>query len=223
MIAFHRIFAGAVLVLGLAAFAAGDPARGGGRVNIDALAQDVASERDHVSAITLAEWIRDRRPDLRLIDLRDSAAFESLHIPTAQRKDIDAAASIDAPVDAPIVIYSEGGTHAAQLWFMLRARGYRKVYFLREGLYEWVSRVLNPMLPVDATPAEREEYARASEISRYFGGMPKRDVPRTEIPDGYWLYEKDHGAEPGARNADHGPHAATNTDAAIENVRRRGC
>ena len=205
----HRILAATAAALGLFAIIAGQPQRGGSRIDLDEIAADVAYERDHVSAITLAQWIREQRTGLRVIDLRDSAAYEQLHIPTAVRMDVESASKIDVARGTRIVLYSEGGTHAAQVWFMLRARGYRNVYFLREGMYEWATRVMSPMLATDATAAERAAYERDAEISRYFGGMPKRDVDRTQIPDGYWLHESEH--ENHAR------------DEAIANVRRRGC
>jgi len=134
-----------------------------------------------------------------------------MHIPQAESMSVEDAAALDAPRTATIVLYSEGGTHSAQVWFMLRARGYRNVYFLREGMYEWVSRVLNPMLAVDATPDEQAAYANAAEISRYFGGVPRRDVARSALPAGYWTDDHADAATPGQG------------DAAASNARRRGC
>ena len=69
---------------------------------------------------------------------------------------------------------------------LLRLRGYRQVAYLRDGLYEWIVRVHEPALAVDATPAEREEFERLAALSRYFGGQPRLDVPRAEMPAGYW-------------------------------------
>ncbi len=207
----HRLLGVAAAVLALGAVVAGEPAPSRA-LDLDAIASDVANERDHVDAPALAQWIRYRRPGLRVIDVRDSAAFDQMHIPSAERMDVDAASHIDAPLDAPIVLYSEGGTHAAQVWFMLRARGFSHVYFLREGLYEWTARVMTPMLPSDATPAESASYRIDAEMSRYFGGTPKRGVARSDMPDGYWLHD---GA--------HHDTAAPSHDAVIEKVRRRGC
>jgi rhodanese-related sulfurtransferase len=207
----HRLLGAIAIGLGLAAAAAGEPARNGGRIDLGALAAAVENEQDHVSAPALATWIRARRPGLTVIDLQPASAFEQLHIPTAVNMTVTQAAAVDAPLDSPIVIYSEGGTHAAQVWFMLRARGYRRVYFLREGLYEWVSRVLDPMLAIDATPAEEAAYDEAAEMARYFGGRPRRNVPRDQIPDGYWLHEHGHDADRAGKSD------------AIDNVRRRGC
>ena len=47
-----------------------------------------------------------------------------------------------------------------QAWVLPRRRGYRHVFVLREGLYEWIARVLEPRLAVDATPNERSSSKR---------------------------------------------------------------
>jgi hypothetical protein len=45
---------------------------------------------------------------------------------------------------------------------------------LRGGVDAWVADVLNPTLPYDA-PADRERvFADIAELSRYFGGVPRR-------------------------------------------------
>jgi rhodanese-related sulfurtransferase len=123
---------------------------------------------------------------LRVLDLRTEAEFADLHIPGAQLASMAGLARETLPRDATIALYSEGGAHAAQAWVLLRLRGYRKVVVLREGIYEWISRVLEPRLAVDATPAELTEFERASVLSRYFGGIPRSGVARSELPAGYW-------------------------------------
>jgi rhodanese-related sulfurtransferase len=125
-------------------------------------------------------------PTLRIFDLRPAAEFEQLHIPGARTSTLHELANASLPAGATIVLYSEGGVHAGQAWVLLRARGYRQVLFLREGIYEWQSRVLEPRQADDATAAERAEFARAAELSRYFGGNPRSGVPRAEVPLGYW-------------------------------------
>src|SRR5204862_4518188 len=118
------------------------------------------------------------------------------------------------PRDANIVLYSEGGAHAAQAWVLLRMRGYRRVYFLREGVYEWVARVFDPRLATDATPAERADFARAAEMSRFFGGVPRADVIRADVPQGYWT------AAPGGAES---TASSTAPPQLIARIRRRGC
>ena len=55
---------------------------------------------------------------------------------------------------------------------MLRSLGLTNVYFLRGGLGEWLEDVMTPMLPNDATPAERDAFRKIAELSVYFGGHP---------------------------------------------------
>lgn len=146
--------------LGAAASLAGSPyAAHHGTIDVEALSRAVANERDHVTAIELAEWIKERRSDLRVVDVRTREEFETFHIPTAERIAIDSlAVSTLRPRDI-IVLYSEGGAHAAQAWVFLRALGYDKVYFLRGGVYDWLDQIVNP--------------EKASDMSRYFGGVPR--------------------------------------------------
>ncbi len=171
-----------------------------------ALAAEIDAGRDHIPALELGERIMRGDTNLRVLDLRSAAEFEHDHIPGAHHISITELIRNRQAGDADLVLYSEGGAHAAQAWVLLRTRGFRRVFFLREGMYEWNSRVLAPRLAVDATASERAEFQRAATLSRFFGGMPRAGVPRSEVPTGYWT--DDHTGEPA-------PVAKT--------VRRRGC
>ena len=144
-------------------------------IDVDPLARTVAHEDDHVTALELAQWIKDRRPGLRVLDVRSAEEFDGYHLPTAERVRARLARVDSFRADETIVLYSEGGAHAAQAWVLLRALGYRNVYFLRGGLYEWFEQVMNPTL-ADTTAAGRDAFARAALLSRYFGGVPRSDV-----------------------------------------------
>lgn len=193
------------------ALLAGEP-QPAGRLDVNAVAAQIDAEQDHVSAPQLARWIRDGLPGLVVLDLRPDSESRALHIPGAQPTTLSELVRRDLPHDATIVLYSEGGTHAAQAWVLLRARGYRSVYTLREGLYEWVSRILQPRLAKDATPAEKEAFDAVEPLSRYFGGLPRRGVPRSEVPEGYWTQE-------GAADRTAAPPTPSHRHA----IRRRGC
>jgi rhodanese-related sulfurtransferase len=147
-----------------------------------------------------------------VFDLRGDQEFQRFHIPSAEPTTL--ARLIDAPLprSAPIVLYAGDRAHAAQAWTLLRVRGYRQVAYVREGLYEWIARVHEPVLAVDATPAERAEFERLAALSRYFGGQPRSDVPRTELPAGYWTAGGDVGDRPSVA-----------TSLLVAAIRRRGC
>ncbi|MFL5385282.1 MAG: rhodanese-like domain-containing protein [Longimicrobiaceae bacterium] len=214
----HRLLAGAAAVLAIAALAAGDRpaagARAGGiRVDLVALARAVDAEEDHVTALELAAWIRDQKPGLRVVDVRGAEDFAEFHLPNAENLSLTEVARAPFRSDETVVLYSEGGTHAAQGWFFLRARGIGHVYFLRGGLYEWMTEVMNPTLAADATPAQRAEFARTAELSRYFGGVPRIGGPATPTR----VY--DPAAELPVRASEDGG----GTTAAVRRVRQRGC
>ena len=204
----HRLLAAAAAVLGALALAAGGT--GASRqVDVAALAREVEAEADHVTARELAAWIRDGRPNLRIIDVRAPAEFAEYSIPTAENRSLTALTRGAFRPDETVVLYSEGGAHAAQGWFLLRARGVERVYFLREGLYEWLTQVMNPVLPAGATAAQRVDFDSAAALSRYFGGVPRAG-------GGGAVDEDASAALPGAP-------AEGGTAAAVRRVRRRGC
>ncbi len=170
-----RILAGMALLMGAFAAVAGSPrANANGNVDIAALAHDVQTEADHVTALELARWIRDRKPGLRIIDVRDSAEFEQFHIPLAEHIPLESVVKTQFAAGETVVLYSGGGAHAAQAWVFLRARGVRDVFFLRGGLAEWLDDVLNPRLPVNASTEERGAFDSVAALSRYFDGVPRR-------------------------------------------------
>ena len=112
-----------------------------------------------ISAVELAEWIRDRKPGLRVVDLRSEAAFEEYHLPRAERA--DSLASMHFKANETIVVVSSA------------AVADRNIYVLRGGVRAWIDEVMNPTITADAPPAARAAYDRASIVSRYFGGVPR--------------------------------------------------
>jgi hypothetical protein len=167
----------------------------GQAVDVAALAGEIDREADHVTAIELGEWIRDRKAGLRVIDVRADSEFEAYHVPTAERVPLASIATLRPQAGQTLVLYSEGGAHAAQAWVLLRAAGHERVYFLRGGLLEWMDDVMNPVLGADA--------ARARAVSSYFGG-----VPRVGAPDS---------------SPNESPNVRRDAAAAVQRARRRGC
>src|SRR6476469_5507307 len=159
-----RMLAGGVgLLLAIAAAFAGSPEPGGGsRANIRALADEIEHESDHVTALELAEWIRQRRPGLRVVDVRPDSEYAAYHIPTAERIPLATLATTSFDPRSTVVLYSEGGAHAAQGWVLLRTAGVRNVFFLRGGILDWMDDVMNP--------------AASSDLTRYFGGTARANA-----------------------------------------------
>jgi hypothetical protein len=179
-------------VLGVIALAARP--YGGTSVRIDAreLALIVKNEVDHVTAPELADWIVQGRADYRLVDVRGEKEYEAYHIPGAERIGIDALPDAAIGRNEKIVLYSGRGIHAAQAWFLLKARGFRGVYTLRDGLEGWKDQVLFPTLTANPGPGETTRNAHLAAISARFGGTPQNAgaggpgkalaMPKVEVP-----------------------------------------
>jgi rhodanese-related sulfurtransferase len=179
--------AGVAAIGGLLAVFAGSPYLGRhAEIDVRALASAVAHEDDHVTAVELAGWIRGKKQGLRVVDLQPDADFATYHIPTAQHVALESLPSTPFDATDTLVLYSGGGAHAAQAWVFLRALGYRRVYFLRGGVREWLDEVMSPTLEPDAGPAARAAFQRVASLSRYFGGVPRIGgvaAARSLVPD----------------------------------------
>ena len=202
----ERALAVLAIAGGALAVIAGSPTRASrGVVDVVRLADVVEREEDHVTATELARWIRDDKSGLRVIDIRPDSDYAEFHVPGATRADLREIARMPLDSGATYVLYSEGGTHAAQGWFLLRARGVEHAFFLRGGLYEWLEQIMAPQVASSTPQAERDSI-RALTI--YFGGK-MTVVDSAAVPS----------VLDGALSA---PRASTTRDA-IRKVRRRAC
>jgi hypothetical protein len=173
---------GLALALGaLAVFANVAP---GHNVTLNAreLLTGVERQEDHVTPAELAGWIIEGRSDYRLVDVRDEKAFAEYHIPTAEN--VPLATVVDGTLGRTekIVLYGDGGIHAAQAWMVLKGKGYTRVYTLLEGLDAWKDEVLFPVMPQGATPEQQATFERSAQVARFFGGQPRAAAaPGSEV------------------------------------------
>ena len=204
----ERALAIAAIVAGGLAVIAGAPTRApSGNVDVVRLAEIVEREEDHVTAVELARWIRDDKAGLRVIDIRPDSEYGELHIPGATRIDLGDVARMPLDSAATYVLYSEGGTHAAQGWFLLKARGVEHAFFLRGGIYEWVEQVMSPRV-ASTTPQAARDSIRALTI--WFGGKMQ-------------VVDSASGGVPSVLDGELSLPRATDTRAAIRKIRRRAC
>jgi rhodanese-related sulfurtransferase len=143
-------------------------------VKLDAreLASIVEQTVDHVTPAELGSWIIEGRSDYRLLDLRSEGEFAEYHIPTAENVPISALPDYPLQPKEKVILYSEGGIHAAQAWFLLRAQGRTAVYTVLGGLDGWKDEVLFPVKPANASAQELARFERTAAIARFFGGQP---------------------------------------------------
>jgi 3-mercaptopyruvate sulfurtransferase SseA len=109
-------------------------------VDVEQLARIVEQEEDHVTVDELVVMMKEGKSGLRIFDLRDSAAYQQYHIPGAKRIAMPELAKMRFQTTETVVLYSEGGIHAAQAWMLLAVQGQRNVFTLKGGLLEWQER-----------------------------------------------------------------------------------
>lgn len=158
------------------------------------LSGELATGAPLIDPVTVAEWIRDRRP-ARIVDVRDSSAFIRFSVPTAENVPLPALAGLPVDSARPLVLYDDGAGQAARGWLLLRRLGHPRVRIMERGVPGWIDGVVRPVLPA-GTPDERVRYQRVADVSRYFGGMPRIGDP---------------------------PPRETTADEAVQLLSRRGC
>jgi len=125
-----------------------------------------APAADEVSAVDLAQWIRDRRPGLLVVDARAAEAFDIDRLPGAHLiVDIDADVLHSADT---VVVYADARDDAA-LHGLSNAQ---RVLHLHGGIAAWNEEVLFPVLRADANARQQRDFATRAALSRYFGGSP---------------------------------------------------
>jgi len=129
-----------------------------------------------VAAITVAQWLREGRPGLIVADLRPVAPFREYHLPQAKRISADSLVGLAAESDTATVIVVYGSEEAEARRAARRASGAgpARVLYLADGVTAWHREVLTPVLRYGATADETAAFERAAEVSRYFGGDPRR-------------------------------------------------
>ena len=131
-------------------------------------------------AITALEVARALRADpdaVRILDVRDRAAFDEYHLPRAvlAPSDPDAlVASLGEHARGDLVVIAGGpdaGPRAA--WLALRRAGVVGARYLPDATAAWLDAIVSPVLVAGADPRTRAAWEEQAELSRYFGGFPR--------------------------------------------------
>ena len=132
---------------------------------------------DEVAPVELAEWIRDRRPGLLVLDARTAPSIERDRLPGARPL-----AGVDAAVmsaSAIVVVYADKRVDDATLEALRRRASPHRVLRLHGGVAAWNTDVLFPTIRADASAAQQREFVPRARLSRYFGGAPRVLEPGT--------------------------------------------
>lgn len=170
---FDRRFGVALLIL-LGVLLAFSPAgtRKASTISPQVLAEAITNEADHITAEQLAKWLIDKKPDLLVVDMRSAEEFAQYHIPGAVNipfnKLFEPEAQETMAGDNTIVLYSNGGTHAAQAWVLLKQMGIES-FVLLGGLNYWTEAILKPKAPNElVADSEILKYQFQKSASGYF-------------------------------------------------------
>ena len=148
------------------------------------VASEVVREADHVDAIELAGWIREGRRGLRVLDVSESVDTADYVIPGAEVVPIEQLSSLEIERGEFVVLYSEGGAHAAQAWVLMRMRGITDVRVLKDGMAAWEDDVMSPLIVPGLSGADSTRQALQRELSIWFGGTPRTSAVPSAVPTG---------------------------------------
>ena len=178
------------LTLGVIAVFAGNPYNGSHlTINSKDFEYTISKGIDLVKAEDLANQIIKGTSDFKLIDLRSEKDFQVYRIPGAEN--IPAAAIENSKLlkNEKIILYCSNGINSAQVWTILKAKGYKSVYILSGGLEDWNKIVLFPKISDNPTPEQLIEFEKTKAISKYFGGTPQiggttdsKETPKVVAP-----------------------------------------
>lgn len=120
---------------------------------------EIEDGRDHIDPEELAEILMDKPDSILLVDVRSGAEYRKFHLPGARNIEPSALPNAlnSTRHNQPIVLYSNGMTHPAQLRNELVRRGYSNVRFLTDGLDGFLEKVARPASLRLAPMSETEE------------------------------------------------------------------
>lgn len=165
----NKILAAIAFLLAAAALIVRTPER---NYSSEALASMIENEQDHITPLDLARSIIGKSETIRLIDLRDSASYTQYHIPGAELMTLQMLVGGGVHRNENIVLYSQGGTHAAQAWVLLETKNFSRVRTLLGGIEGWNDMILYPKLQTRSDEIKQNEFQERKALSLFFGGSP---------------------------------------------------
>lgn len=141
------------------------------KINSVKIAELIESENDHYTVQELADSLIRKKQNLRIFDLRSPKEFSDYHIPNSENISIHDLIKTKFTKEETVILYSEGGIHAAQIWILLKEKGL-DVYSLKGGLDAWKNEILFPEIPENPSSEEKAVVSKMKRVSFFFGGKP---------------------------------------------------
>jgi rhodanese-related sulfurtransferase len=138
------------------------------------IARSIEESEDQIDPTTVSQWIIEGRRDFMLIDIRVPEAFEQGHIKGAENIPLSQLLQRDTldelPEEKLMVIYSNGSSHAAQAWLVMKTAGFDS-FMLEGGFNYWNKVIMNPKTPTEQAPDDEIlRYKTQLAVKGYFGG-----------------------------------------------------
>ena len=161
-------------VLGFLAIVLGNPYNNTyTKVNVKDLTLATLNGSDLISVSQLADELMKGYSGFRVIDLRPEEEYQKYFIPGSENIPVAQLTESGLMRNEKIILYDEDNLTSSQAWFLLKSMDFKGIYILKGGLKEWKDKILFPKLSSNASPEETEAFAKVSEISKYFGGVPQ--------------------------------------------------
>ncbi len=166
----HFLFLFAILVL------AGCANEKPQELSPDQLLLDLTGNERYASTDQVADWLINKDPSLRLVDVRDHSAFDTFTLPGAVNIPLD---KILAPENRElldcerytVVFFSNDDLTAEHAWQLSRRNGCKSAYVMQGGLNEWTATIFDPQEPGELASAEELElYQFRRAVCQYFIG-----------------------------------------------------
>ncbi|MCX6152923.1 MAG: rhodanese-like domain-containing protein [Candidatus Kapabacteria bacterium] len=142
-------------------------------VNSSEIALKVQDKSSNISVEELADWLIRKKADFKLIDLRSEAKFNEYNIPSSINMSSTELLSLKSSKNGKILIYSDDNLQAAEAWYLLKSKQYKAVYLLSGGINAWKDKILFPSISSNASADVKAQFAKLSEMSKFFGGSPR--------------------------------------------------
>ncbi len=144
---------------------------------------DLADNERYASTDQVADWLINKDPSLRLVDVRDQEAYAAFTLPGAVNIPLDKILTLENQelMDCErytVVFFSNDDLTAEQAWQLSRRNGCKSAYVMQGGLNEWTATILDPQEPGElATAEELELYQFRRAVCQYFIGGSEEMEP----------------------------------------------
>lgn len=143
------------------------------------LLAEVSDAVDHIEPEEVANRLMGGNRSILLVDIRSARDFAKYHIRGAVNIPLaELQAKVETlPAERTVVLYSNGTTHAAQAWLMMRQWGWSNVLVLTDGLLGFWKHCLTPPSLGGAADPGTARAAGAAFVSRRVFFVDQKDSP----------------------------------------------